>query len=125
MKKRNTLSTKAILIIGIILIAAIIITTLVIGIFALNQHSFTGTIKILYTSEDIDGTASVSYQLLSEDGLSDGEVVTEGDFKKVTKISHGLWQVENTSGYCNILGYNQEFIFSSDPNIQIKRQQPY
>ena len=45
--------------------------------------------------------------------ISDGEVVTEGDFKKVTKISHGLWQVENTSGYCNILGYNQEFIFSS------------
>lgn len=78
MKKRNTLSTKAILIIGIILIAAITITTLVIGVFALNQHSFTGAIKILYTSEDIDGTASVSYQLLSEDGLSDGEIVDLG-----------------------------------------------
>ena len=45
--------------------------------------------------------------------IRDGEVITEGCFRKVTKIKHGLWRVENIYGYCNMLGYNHEFVFPS------------
>lgn len=45
--------------------------------------------------------------------ISNGEVITEGCFRKITKIKHGLSIVENIHGHYNVLGYSQEFIFSS------------
>lgn len=92
-----------------------------------SQYNFINSKGMLLLDEYCDGfeecdnkaflhvwyDVSKKYQKHKYVRISDGKVITEGDFKKVTKIKHGLWKVENTFGYCNVLGYNQEFIFSA------------
>ena len=79
--KRKGLSAKGITIIALVLIIALGIATAVVTIFALSGHTMLSSVKISYTATDIDGSASVTYQLLSEDGTNDGEVVSLGSIE--------------------------------------------
>ena len=79
--KRKGLSAKGITIITLVLIIALGIATAVVTIFALSGHTMLSSVKISYTATDIDGSASVTYQLLSEDGTNDGEVVSLGSIE--------------------------------------------
>ena len=47
-------------------------------IFALKQQTLTTSINVSFYAEDIDGSVTATYQLLSEDGTKDGEIVNLG-----------------------------------------------